>query len=96
MKGNFLNHRLWTRLQTRSFEECKFQQCIHYTVWCMGTEIVFKPIPIFLFSREIKEGEIEKRRMVERWRYRGRERKAKSRGSQHPARDRSSPARGIL
>lgn len=23
----------------------------------MGTEIVFKPIPIFLFSREIKEGE---------------------------------------
>lgn len=55
MKGNFLNHRLWTRLQTRSFEECKFQQCIHYTVWC--TEIVFKPIPIFLFSREIKEGE---------------------------------------
>lgn len=57
MKGNFLNHRLWTRLQTRSFEECKFQQCIHYTVWCMGTEIVFKPIPIFLFSCEIKEGE---------------------------------------
>lgn len=55
MKGNFLNHRLWTRLQTKSFEECKFQQCIHYTVWC--TEIVFKPIPIFLFSREIKEGE---------------------------------------
>lgn len=27
---------------------------------------------------------------------RGREGKAKSRGSQHPARDRSSPARGIL
>lgn len=55
MKGNFLNHRLWKRLQTKSFEECKFQQCIHYTVWCI--EIVFKPIPIFLFSREIKEGE---------------------------------------
>lgn len=94
MKGNFLNHRLWTRLQTKSFEECKFQQCIHYTVWC--TEIVFKPIPIFLFSREIKEGESRRGGW---WKGGGTEegrRKAKSRGSQHPARDRSSPARGIL